>query len=334
MIIETEVVQLKKVLGILCVSLALLLAACSEDEKTSESKTSKPDVSIETIKINEENELTIVPLYTQYQQYLNASLESTDAEESKQNFKKYVLDYIGEVGEEEKIDTSRLKTDFNLKPTPHKQQLLKQLDKLIEQHEEIKEIIASTYADSNQILPKKKSTVFIAPYNPEFFYDSEPLKGVGAAAYKDVFILFLDTDFDKDVLAYSTAHEYHHLILRDQNEYNLSSILESVIIEGKADAFADRIVKGVTPPWYVDVDEATMKHIASRVNDYETSFTDFVVGNYQKEMPRWSNYILGRDVLHDYLTAHPEPSIPEWTFKEDHEILEKYKYRNVMELEN
>ena len=144
--------------------------------------------------------------YTQYQQYLNASLESTDSDESKQNFKKYVLDYIGEVGEEEKIDTSRLKTDFNLKPTPHKQQLLKQLDKLIEQHDEIKEVIASTYADTNQNLPKKKSTVFIALYNPEFFYDSEPLKGVGAA-YKDAFILFLDTDFDKDVLAYSTAHE-------------------------------------------------------------------------------------------------------------------------------
>lgn len=329
-----EVVQLKKLISMLCVSSALLLAACSEDEKELESKKSQPDVSIETIKINDENELTIVPLYTQYQQYLNASLESTDSEESKQNFKKYVLDYIGEVGEEEKIDTSRLKTDFNLKPTPHKQQLLKQLDKLIEQHEEIKEIIASTYADSNQILPKKKSTVFIAPYNPEFFYDSEPLKGVGAAAYKNVFILFLDTDFDKDVLAYSTAHEYHHLILRDQNKYNLSSILESIIVEGKADAFADRIVKGVSPPWHVQLDDATMEHIASRVNDYETSFTDFVVGNYQKDMPRWSNYILGRDVLHDYLTAHPELSIPEWTFKDDHEILEKYKYRDVMELEN
>lgn len=263
---------------------------------------------------------------------MNASLVTTDAEENKQNFKKYVLDYIGEVGEEEKIDTSRLKTDFNLKPTPHKQQLLKQLDKLIEQHEEIKEIIASTYADSNQILPKKKSTVFIAPYNPEFFYDSEPLKGVGAAAYKDAFILFLDTDFDKDVLAYSTAHEYHHLILRDQNKYNLSSILESVIIEGKADAFADRIVKGVSPPWHVQLDDATMEHIASRVNDYETSFTDFVVGNSQKDIPRWSNYILGKDVLHDYLTAHPELSIPEWTFKEGHEILEEYKYRDVMEL--
>ncbi|WP_251125540.1 DUF2268 domain-containing putative Zn-dependent protease [Exiguobacterium sp. s183] len=278
--------------------------------------------------------MTIVPLYTQYQQYLNASLETTDAEENKQNFKKYVLDYIGEVGEEEKIDTSLIKTNFSLKPTPHKQQLLKQLDTLIDKHDEIKEIITSTYADSNQVLPKKKSTVFIAPYNPEFFYDSGPMKGVGASAYKDAFILFLDTDYDKGVLAHSTAHEYHHLILRDQNEYNLSSILESIIIEGKADAFADRIVKGVTPPWYVPIDDATMEHIASRVNDYETSFNDFVVGNNQKDIPRWSNYILGRDVLHEYLTAHPELSISEWTFKEDHEILEGYKYEGVMKLGN
>lgn len=329
-----EVIQLKKLISMLCVSSALLLAACSEDEKELESKKTEPDVSIETIKINDENELTIVPLYTQYQQYLNASLESTDSEENKQNFKKYVLDYIGEVGEEEKIDTSILKTSFSLKPTHHKQQLLKQLDKLIEQHDDIKEIIKSTYVDSNQILPKKKSAVFIAPYNPEFFYDSGPIEGVGAQAYKDAFILFLDTDFDKDVLAYSTAHEYHHLILRDQNKYNLSSILESIIIEGKADAFADRIVKGVIPPWHVQLDDGTMEHIASRVNNYETSFTDFVVGNSQKDIPRWSNYILGKDVLHDYLTAHPELSIPEWTFKDGHEILEGYKYRDVMELEN
>lgn len=329
-----EVVQLKKVLGTLCVSSALLLASCSNDEKTSESKTSKPDVSIETIKINEENELTIVPLYTQYQQYLNASLESTDAEENKQNFKKYVLDYIAEVGEEEKIDTSLIKTNFLLKPTPHKQQLLKQLDALIEQHDEINEIIASTYIDSNQILPKKKGMVFVAPYNPEFFYDSEALEGVAGQAYNDTFILFLDIDFDKGVLAHSTAHEYHHLILYDQPEFRLNTILDSVIIEGKADTFADRIVKGVIPPWYAPIDDATMEHIASRVNDYETSHTDFVVGNYQKDMPRWSNYILGRDVLHDYLTAHPELSIPEWTFKEGHEILEEYKYRDVMELEN
>ncbi|WP_214874573.1 DUF2268 domain-containing putative Zn-dependent protease [Exiguobacterium sp. CH10] len=329
-----EVIQLKKLFGILCCSSVLLLASCSNDEKTSESKTSEPDVSIETIKINEENELTIVPLYTQYQQYLNASLETTDAEENKQNFKKYVLDYIGEVGEEEKIDTSILKTDFSLKPTPHKQQLLKQLDTLINQHDEIKEIIASTYADSNQILPKKKGTVFVAPYNPEFFYDSEPLKGVAGAAYKDAFILFLDTDFDKGVLAYSTAHEYHHLIVQNHPGFRLNTIFDSVIIEGKADTFADHIVKDVTPPWNVKIDEATMEHIASRVNDYETTYTDFAVGNYQKDMPRWSNYILGRDVLHDYLTEHPELSIPEWTFKEDHELLEKYKYRDVMELEN
>lgn len=329
-----EVIQLKKLFGILCCSSVLLLASCINDEKTSESKTSEPDVSIETIKINEENELTIVPLYTQYQQYLNASLETTDAEENKQNFKKYVLDYIGEVGEEEKIDTSLIKTNFLLKPTPHKQQLLKQLDALIEQHDEINEIITSTYIDSNQILPKKKGMVFVAPYNPEFFYDSEALEGVAGQAYNDTFILFLDTDFDKGVLAHSTAHEYHHLILYDQPEFRLNTILDSVIIEGKADTFADLIVKGVTPPWYVPIDDATMEHIASRVNDYETSHTDFVVGNYQKDMPRWSNYILGRDVLHDYLTAHPELSIPEWTFKEGHEILEGYKYRDVMELEN
>lgn len=309
----------------------LLLAACNNDEKVVESKKTEPEVSIETVNINEENELHIVPLYTAYQRYLNASLETSDAEENHQHFKKHVLDTIGEIGAETDVDTSLIKTYFPLQPTPHKRQLLKQVDALIERYDEIEEIITTTYTDSNQILPKKKSTVFIAPYNPEFYHDSVPLKGVSGMIDQDAIILFIDADFDKDVLAYTVAHEYHHLILRDQNKYRLDSNLEGAITEGKADAFADRIVKGVSPPWNVETDESTMKYIASQVNDGETSLYDFMVGNQDKDIPRWSKYILGRDILTQYLEANPDLSIPEWTFQEDEVILEGYNYQEIIE---
>ncbi|WP_233589697.1 MULTISPECIES: DUF2268 domain-containing putative Zn-dependent protease [unclassified Exiguobacterium] len=288
------------------------------------------DVPIETVEINEANELKIVPLYTQYQQYLNASLETEDMEENKRLFKKFVLDYIEEIGEDEKFSTADLKGNFLLTSTSYEQQLLKQIEILIQRHDEITEIIRTTYSDSSQVLPKKKSTVFLAPFNPEFSSVSESMAGVGGAAYKDVFVLYLDADFDKEILAYSTAHEYHHLILYDQPGFNISSVLKSVIVEGKADAFADRIVKDVSPPWNVPMDDATARHIASLVNHYETTFSDFVVGNNQKEIPRWSNYMLGRDMLNHYLASHPHLSIPEWTFKEDHDILEGYKYEALL----
>ena len=326
-----EVIQLRKIMWLLCCVPILLLAACDENQNVVESKKAEPDVSIETVNLNDENTVHIVPLFSAYERYLKASLETSDAGENQQYFKKHVLDTIGAIGEETGVDTSFIKTYFPLQPTPHKQQLLGQVDALIERYDEIEEIITTTYTDSNQILPKKKSTVFIAPYNPEFYYDSVPMKGVAGMMDQDIIILFIDADFDKDVLAYTVAHEYHHLILRDQNKYQINSNLEAIFVEGKADAFADRIVKGVSPPWNVETDESTMENIASHVNDEETSIDDFMSGNHEKDIPRWSKYILGRDILTQYLEANPHLSIAEWTFQEDEVILEGYIYQDIIE---
>ena len=88
---------------------------------------------------------------------------------------------------------------------------------------------------------------------------SESMKGVFAGAYKDRVILYFDTNFDKNILAYTIAHEYHHLVLHDTAEYKMNEILDSIITEGKADAFADRVVKGVSPPWNVPMDDKSQE---------------------------------------------------------------------------
>ncbi len=79
------------------------------------------------------------------------------------------------------------------------------------------------------------------------------MKGVTGAAYKDAFIVHLDSNYDQDVLAYMTAHEYHHLVLMDTPDFSLNTTLNSVIVEGKADAFSERIVKDVSIPWSVEM---------------------------------------------------------------------------------
>lgn len=315
---------------LLCIPL-ILLSACVGDEENIEIDKERMDMQPETMKINQDSELKIVPLYTQYQKYLEASLETNDSEQKRNFFKEFVLDYVEEIGEEEKFGTADLKGNFLMKSTSYEQELLNRIDILMGKQDEIEETIIKTYIASHKVLPKKKSTIFLVPINSEFAFIGESLGGVSGNAYKDSFVFYLNEDFDKNILAYATAHEYHHLILRDTPNFMISSILNSVILEGKADAFADRIVKGISPPWHEPIDEKTKEHVASLVNDYETTFNDFVVGNEQKNLPRWSNYILGKDILDYYLESNPELSIQDWTFKEDYEILEGYKYQEILQ---
>ncbi|WP_251135721.1 DUF2268 domain-containing protein [Exiguobacterium sp. s133] len=79
------------------------------------------------------------------------------------------------------------------------------------------------------------------------------------------------------------------------------------------------------------MDEKTKEHVASLVNNYESTFNDFVIGNEQKGIPRWSNYILGRDILNNYLKSNPGVSIAEWTIKENDEILDGYEYQKLLQ---
>lgn len=326
-----EGVHLKKlIIVLLCIPL-LLLAACSSEKENAKTTKKNFDMQPESVKINSDSELLIVPLYTQYQKYLEASLATDDMEQKKENYKKFVLDYIEEIGKKENLETADLKGNFLLSSTAYEKELLNRIDGLVQRHDEVKETVTKNYIAANKVLPKKKSTIFLIPVNSEFLPVAESMGGVSGAAYKNTYALYLDENFDKKVLAYTTAHEYHHLILYDKPDFKVSSVLKSVITEGKADAFADRVVKDVSPPWNEPMDEKTKKHVASLVNDYQTTFNDFVIGNEQKGIPRWSNYILGRDILNHYLKSHPNVPIAEWTSKEDNEILDGYKYQELLQ---
>lgn len=308
---------------ILCIPL-IVLTACTED---GQSEKIKP----ESIKVDDNSEVNIVPLYGPYQKYLKASLEDYDTEESKKNYTKYVLSDIDKTGEKEDFDTTSLKGFFMMQSTAYQQALLDRIDALEERQDEIKKIITKNYTAAHKVLPKKKSTIFIVPINSEYTTMTEPMGGVAAGTYKDAVVLYLDEDFDKDALAYTVAHEYHHLILQDRPEYQMNKLLDSVIIEGKADAFADRILKDVKAPWDEPMDDATIKHVATLIQTGEATYEDLAGGSSPKDIPRWSNYNLGHDILNHYFKLHPDSKIEEWSFKDEADLLKGYKYQKLLQ---
>ncbi|EZP61419.1 DUF2268 domain-containing protein [Exiguobacterium sp. RIT341] len=314
---------MKKILvPFLCVPL-IVLTACSQENQSEK-------VKPESIKINHDSELNIVPLYSPYQKYLKASLDD-DTEVSKKNYMNYVLSDIDKIGKKEDFETTSLKGFFMMQSTAYPQALLDRIEALEEQQDEIKKIITKNYTAAHKVLPKKKSTIFIVPINSEYTSMTEPMGGVAAGAYKDAVVLYMDSNFDKDALAYTVAHEYHHLILHDRNKYQMNKLLDSVIIEGKADAFADRVLKDVKAPWDTPMDEKTKKHVAKLIQSGEATYEDLVGGSPQKDIPRWSNYNLGHDILDHYFKLHPDSKIEEWSFKGEADLLKGYKYQKLLQ---
>ncbi|KOP29154.1 hypothetical protein ADM98_09625 [Exiguobacterium sp. BMC-KP] len=311
------------IVPIICIPL-LILSACKEEPSNDQARA-------ETVKIDQDSELNIVPLYVSYQKYLNASLEAFDSECSKKNYAKYVLHEIDRVGKQEQFDPTSLKEYFMLQSTAYPEALLDRIDALFKRQDDIKKIITKNYTIAHDVLPKKKSTIFIAPLNSEYIRMTESMGGVAAAAYKDTFILYLDSDFDENVLAYTIAHEYHHLILQDRPEYQMNNVLDSAIVEGKADAFAERILKGMKPPWAIPMDTSTKKHVAQLIHSGEASYEDMIDGNTEKKLPRWSNYNLGRDIIDHYISSHPNASIKEWSFATEDDLLEGYTYQKLLQ---
>ncbi|WP_214857441.1 DUF2268 domain-containing putative Zn-dependent protease [Exiguobacterium sp. s191] len=315
---------MKRIFGpLLCVPL-LVLTACSEERQSEKYKS-------ESIEINNDGEVNIVPLYSPYQKYLNASLKDNDTEMSKKNYVQYVLSDIDKTGEKEDFDTTSLKGFFMMQSTAYQQALLDRIDALEERQDEIKKIITKNYTAAHKVLPKKKSTIFIVPINSEYTTMTEPMGGVAAGTYKDAVVLYLAEDFDKDALAYTVAHEYHHLILQDRPEYQMNKLLDSVIVEGKADAFADRVLKNVKAPWDEPMDDTTIKHVAKLIQTGEATYEDLVGGSPQKDIPRWSNYNLGHDILDHYFKLHPDSKIEEWSFKGEADLLKGYKYQKLLQ---
>lgn len=323
----------KLTIFILCVAL-FALSGCNvfqEKETHSINKAHRDEVGSEVVKINQDDELKIIPLYSQYIDYLENSLDSSSPEVDKKNYYKYVLNYFDKIGEQRNINVTELKANGMLQATTYKQEQLDRVNKLMKKDAEIKSIIKKSFIKAHKVLPKKKSTIFIVPVSSEYLDGSELLKGVMGVAYKDCIVFFLDENYDKDILAYATAHEYHHTILYDNKDFRLETILQSCIAEGKADEFAKRVIKGVRPPTDMPLENKTKENIIKMMNKGEVTGDDILLGNDSKNIPMWSNYRLGKDIMESYLNQNPSRSIADWTFDDEKTILKGYKYKIEIE---
>ncbi len=175
----------------------------------------------------------------------------------------------------------------------------------------LKSVVESVELSIKKLIPLGDIDI-VFYYNPE-----ATLKESGIGGYtpcKNVIFLPLDPknpNFKKglkDKFSYTLAHEINHAI-RFRTPIPQDTLLEDMISEGLADHFAMEITKRKNPPaWSTAITEKEKKEWFKKASrKWHSPNYDHNAWFYgSKNIPRWTAYTLGYDLITKYLQENPK----------------------------
>ncbi|QOR64910.1 hypothetical protein IM538_13750 [Cytobacillus suaedae] len=308
-----------------------LLISCSND--TSE-VISPTDTSIQTpiIFSHNDQEFQIISYYQEILDYVN------DAKKQPENleeiYKKSVAEpfRIKAYGEN---DGFWIYNHWTFIPPTNISKLEESVQSLIANQIEINKLIEESLKKSADKLPGGNKTVYLFPANPDLSYSLKQMKGVTGAvmAKDDVILIQIDPSyFDATILKFTIAHEYHHAVYMEENVISgTNTLLDTVILGGKADTFAKIIYPDIKAPWSEPLSEilenVTRKILMDNLSSIDPKIKDdFHNGNPSRGIPQWANYKIGNKIMELFINLNPDVSIEVWTQTPADEILFKSNY--------
>ncbi|MCK5413390.1 MAG: hypothetical protein KAI57_03365 [Candidatus Pacebacteria bacterium] len=173
---------------------------------------------------------------------------------------------------------------------------------------------------SRKIVLQNVDIVIKESVNPEYLQDVDGVGGYCPSEnFVEISIDYSHPSFQKNtkkIIERTLSHELHHAIRRQAGVKIFGkSLLESMFSEGLADYFAYEIT-GDFPIWSISLSEKDkeklMKKAIKNFNqkmtyaDYENWFT---TGSKKLQLPRWTGYALGLDMVKKYLQNNPTKSV-------------------------
>ncbi|RFB12671.1 hypothetical protein DZB84_18095 [Bacillus sp. HNG] len=311
--------------------IVVLLIGCSN--KTIEVESPKELIIKNPIIVKNGNqEFKIIPFYSQILDYL----ESVSEIEQHEKMEEY---YYQKVVEPFQLDTLGKGKGYWLKDnwafaTPKNIKTLEEfVYSLINNQDEINKIIEQALIKSSNTLPGENKTVYLFPPNPDDMYGINLMGGTaGLAVSKDVIIIQIDpSSFNLDLLEYTVAHEYHHTVYMESGEVNsYNTLLDSIILEGKADTFAKSLYHDINIPWIEPLsnqkEEEVWEHLKENLMSQDRTIKGDYFGNPNKGIPHWTNYKIGYQIVNSFLEKNPTTPVRDWTVLSAEEILSNSKY--------
>ncbi|MDL4843026.1 DUF2268 domain-containing protein [Aquibacillus rhizosphaerae] len=210
---------------------------------------------------------------------------------------------------------------------------------LIENQSSINILIKEALKESSEKLPGGKKSIYIIPANPTNTSTMKFLNGVtGVTWEKDVILIQIEPSLLKDeYLKYCLAHEYHHSVYMENTELAYTTtLLHDVILEGKADTFAENLYQDITIPWHqfssIKMEENTWEFLKENADSTGLATKEVLLyGSKIKDIPDRANYTIGKEIMEEFLDENPNIPIEEWTNMPANEILLESKYEESFE---
>ena len=129
-------------------------------------------------------------------------------------------------------------------------------------------------------------------------------------------------------LVYTAAHEYLHLVRNHLLPRGVAggrlvylktevpeTLLDVIVVEGIADAFARQLYPDLDPPWTHALDPAveagTWPKVRRRLSVSDPAEIRRILFGDNDRIPQWTGYTIGNRIVQSYFRAHPGTEAPQ-----------------------
>ncbi len=199
---------------------------------------------------------------------------------------------------------------------------------------EIETIISSAFILCNKHLQNDSVTFYIAPTTADLKEITDKMGGVsGLTTGGKQIILTIDFNISawQEALSQTVAHEFNHAYWTNENltpAYKLT-LLEYLVFEGKADAFAHLLYPKIKASWTCSLSDKEKENLWNKIKPNLQSDEPTLLGAVMfgsKDYPVWGGYTLGYDIIQRAFKNHPEIINTNWTNLSADEFLKLSNY--------
>ena len=200
---------------------------------------------------------------------------------------------------------------------------------------EVISFVEETLEKLDSVLPSEGATVYILTWTGN---EKGIRRGWVSAENPENIWIYVNPMDDNWKCLHSgiLAHEYHHSVrIEKVNLGTVGTMLDSLILEGQAETFAQMLypdsgLKGsLTLP--IAEEKKMWDKIKENLNSFDYSYQYDILYGTRREIPELCGYRIGYSIMQEFIKNNPDVSVEEWTCMDSKEILEKSGYEDSLE---
>jgi len=199
----------------------------------------------------------------------------------------------------------------------------------------VEEIVKEALKMISKMLPGPNTTVYLQvndPTNKKYFPKNLQIGVVAHTFGTGRIYIAIDPTVPgwKKQLPKIIAHEYHHSFWISRNFKTINfSLLEYLLLEGRAESFADLLYPDIDSPWINIFGFEKEQQVWYKIKDVlhrRDGQLNLRIAVGDKDIPFASAYTMGYRIMQAFFKNNPQVTLLDWTNMGAEEILLKSKY--------